>query len=264
MDQYLEVLQLDWEEPDGDFLRKISRHHQMYIPFENLGLHYGRKRDLQIEHVFDKVVGRGRGGFSFELNGLLYHLLVYMNFDATLLGGSHFYPRLKKFSPDIDHMIIGVRQDQQWWLVDVGSADGMVYPKVVQENFIQLDLNRYYTFAGTVEKEWILRKSNDTVNYHPVYKFLIKPRNFIEFFNKDQEFQSRGNLPFLPPKIISKLTKEGRIILTDLKLTYWRDQKVHTQRSRNRKGLPDQARAAFWGYQSHAGRFRPLRDDDSF
>ena len=69
--------------PTAETLRILHRQHMLTVPFENLDISLGRKIVLDPERFFDKIVGSGRGGFCYELNGAFASLLTAVVFAST-------------------------------------------------------------------------------------------------------------------------------------------------------------------------------------
>jgi hypothetical protein len=67
-------------------LTELQLHHMARVPFESLSLHYSRHRllSLEPEDLFQKMVGRGRGGYCMELNTFFGTVLRSLGF--TLIG----------------------------------------------------------------------------------------------------------------------------------------------------------------------------------
>lgn len=73
--------------PDRESLDRVIRAHITHIPFENLDAwDKGRTPELAVEALFDKMIVRRRGGWCFELNGLLHALLLELGFAAYGVG----------------------------------------------------------------------------------------------------------------------------------------------------------------------------------
>jgi arylamine N-acetyltransferase len=77
--------------PDAqlNYLKLLTKHQLVAIPFENLTLHYSWHRVISTDaqHVFDKIVKQpGRGGYCMENNTLLHVVLVSLGFDVYMLG----------------------------------------------------------------------------------------------------------------------------------------------------------------------------------
>jgi arylamine N-acetyltransferase len=77
--KYYQRLQLDPSmldtTPTIDKLQMIVETHLTHIPFENIAQHGGTGGLQDIEETEDRVLNRNRGGFCYELNGLLGEFL---------------------------------------------------------------------------------------------------------------------------------------------------------------------------------------------
>lgn len=73
---------------DRETLFQLHEAHFKTVPYENLDIFlYGKVADLDTESVYEKIVNNHRGGYCFELNGLL----------PNCCGGSVF--RCRNFLP---------------------------------------------------------------------------------------------------------------------------------------------------------------------
>ncbi len=61
--------------------------HLRAIPYENLDVQLGRPVTIGRDAVLDKVIGRGRGGWCYEMNGVLGWALEQLGFKITRLAG---------------------------------------------------------------------------------------------------------------------------------------------------------------------------------
>ncbi|WP_020115433.1 arylamine N-acetyltransferase family protein [Streptomyces bottropensis] len=106
--------------PTADVLRELHLRHLRAVPFENLSIHLGEEIVLEEKRLLDKVVGRRRGGFCYELNGLFGALLAALGFDVTLLA-ARVYDEQERLGIPYDHLALRVGTvDGGDWLVDVG------------------------------------------------------------------------------------------------------------------------------------------------
>lgn len=62
--------------PDLATLSVLQEAHLRQISFENLDVVVGRRVSMAPADVWDKLVGRGRGGYCFEQNSLLGDVLT--------------------------------------------------------------------------------------------------------------------------------------------------------------------------------------------
>lgn len=74
-------------------LESLQRAHVCHVPFENLAIvgdpiggDGGEGVSLDLPALYEKIVGRERGGFCFELNGLFGWLLADLGFDSERLA----------------------------------------------------------------------------------------------------------------------------------------------------------------------------------
>ena len=75
-------------EPNLQVLRDLMTAHTRSIPFENLDPLMGVPvDDLSPEALTDKLVHRRRGGYCYEQNGLMGHVLAEIGFRVRRLAG---------------------------------------------------------------------------------------------------------------------------------------------------------------------------------
>jgi len=107
--------------PDEQGLAALHRAQFFSIPFENLDIHLGRGVDTDPRAVFAKLVTRRRGGYCFELNGLLGAALTACGFDCRpLLARVHLAPPPSGRT----HLLNLVVLDGREWIVDAGFGGG--------------------------------------------------------------------------------------------------------------------------------------------
>ncbi|MBK3568064.1 arylamine N-acetyltransferase [Streptomyces sp. MBT62] len=125
--------------PTVDVLRELHLRHLQTVPFENLSIHLGEEIVLEEKRLLDKVVGAGRGGFCYELNGLFGALLTALGFDVALLS-ARVYGDGGRLGIPYDHLALWVRTvDGSVWLADVGFGTHSHYPLAFEERGEQAD-----------------------------------------------------------------------------------------------------------------------------
>ncbi|HLV15208.1 MAG TPA: arylamine N-acetyltransferase [Xanthomarina sp.] len=98
-------------------LKSIHHAQHITIPFENFDICLGRSIHLDPESIFQKLVKQQRGGYCFELNGLLLLALKSFGFEARpLLGRVHLTGEPSGRS----HQATLVTIEDKKWLVDAG------------------------------------------------------------------------------------------------------------------------------------------------
>jgi len=100
-----------------DDLETLHRAQAYSIPFENFDILLGRGVSLEPAAIVDKLVGHRRGGYCFELNGLLLLALEQIGFEARpLLARVH----LSGEPSGRGHMLLLVTLNGRQWIADVG------------------------------------------------------------------------------------------------------------------------------------------------
>ncbi len=112
--------------PDLDTLRRLHRGHALRIPYENLDVQLGRPVSLEPRDIFAKLVERRRGGWCFEMCGLLAWALEEIGFQVTRMAGA---VRRAQFGDTTvgNHLVLRVDLERPY-LADVGFGDGLVEP----------------------------------------------------------------------------------------------------------------------------------------
>lgn len=216
LEEYLDRLGISMEVPGLRFLKKIHKAHLFKVPFENLDIHYNKRIELNVKPIFEKVIRQKRGGFCYELNTLILHLLNQLGFKVYLASARVFQE--EGLSPEFDHMIIILEWEEDTYLVDVGFGKLFVEPKKIIANQPQLDYTTYYKFEQDVDGHWLLKRSKDNADYKPIYQFDLQPRELIEFLSRCDFHQESPNSHFKQTKLITQLFHEGRVTLTDREL----------------------------------------------
>ena len=70
-------------QPDLATLRAVHRAHHFAIPYENLDVQLKRPVVTDPAAAFDKIVTRRRGGWCYEMNGVLGWALAEIGFNVT-------------------------------------------------------------------------------------------------------------------------------------------------------------------------------------
>jgi N-hydroxyarylamine O-acetyltransferase len=107
-------------EPTLAVLHALSAAHTQSIPFENLDVLLGRPINLELPAIFRKLILDRRGGYCFEQNTLLLHVLTELGFRVTPLSARVRWQRPRDFIPPRTHVFLRVEIAGESWLADVG------------------------------------------------------------------------------------------------------------------------------------------------
>jgi N-hydroxyarylamine O-acetyltransferase len=106
--------------PTLETLESIHALHAEKIPFENLSPFLGEPVNLDPESLQQKLVKGGRGGWCFEQNLLLSHMLVELGFDVTRLAARVRWNVAAHVITARSHMLLLVKLGGRDYIADVG------------------------------------------------------------------------------------------------------------------------------------------------
>jgi N-hydroxyarylamine O-acetyltransferase len=116
--RYLDALGLEPAQPSLSFLTELTRAHVGTLPFGSIGPRLGDDLPLDPESLLDRIVVRGRGGYCFEQNGLMFEALRELGFDARIQLARVIHNR--DVHPGLTHRVTLVTVDGHDVVVDVG------------------------------------------------------------------------------------------------------------------------------------------------
>ncbi len=156
-------------------LRAVHRAHHFAIPYENLDVQLKRPVTTNPAAAFDKIVTRRRGGWCYEMNGLLGWALGEIGFKITrMMAGVR-----REQDGDIaisNHLILRVDLEDGPrsgpWMADVGFGDGPLDPYPIVAGPIQGGLFAY-RLEEMADGWW--RLHNHPAGGAPSFDFQISP-----------------------------------------------------------------------------------------
>jgi N-hydroxyarylamine O-acetyltransferase len=197
--------------PDIATLRGLHAAHLLAVPFENLDIHIGREIELCESRLYDKIVRGRRGGFCYELNGLLAWALREIGFSVELLSAG-VAKSSGGFGPEFDHLVLAVELEDRW-LADVGFGQGFREPLRLNDDGEQRQPGGVYRLSDSIL--WWL--SND--GWESQYRYSLLPRRLSEYEAMCRYHQTSPESHFTQKRLCSQATPEGRVTLTDRRLT---------------------------------------------
>ena len=111
---------------DLNTLINLQRQHLFSIPYENLDVQLGRLPDLDINRIYAKIVEQRRGGWCYEMNGMLQWALEQIGFDVMRISGGVL--RAERGDDALGNHLVLCVQLEEPWIVDVGLGDGPIGP----------------------------------------------------------------------------------------------------------------------------------------
>ena len=241
IERYLERIEVSGPlPPTVETLRRLQRAHMLHVPFESYDCALGRPVVVDPEVNFEKIVGRHRGGFCFELNGPFSRLLEALGFEVTLLSARPFtVGKEAEAEPDFSHLALMVPVDGERWLADVGFGDGSLEP-------LRLDppvKSAGATLGAAADSAPLFRInpgvgdqlwSKVQVAGHgdaESYLFSLVPRRIEDFAGMCRHYSTSPASWFVTSPVCSMATETGRITLFQHRRVITTENGVRTERA---------------------------------
>lgn len=204
---------------DVDTLNRIQLCHLLTVPYENFDILARADMPLSEAELFDKIVLRHRGGYCFELNGLLGALLRAIGF-----GVEDYFARFLKDEPAIPmrrHRVLVVTVGNERYLADVGVGVSIPRKPLKLEEGIQGDYDlKKEQFFG-----WVLYDRG-----RRLYSFTEEPQLNLDYEMAHFWCRFAAESPFIVSPMVAIRTPKGRITLDGDLFKIFTPQGVEQQR----------------------------------
>ncbi|NIP16629.1 MAG: acetyltransferase [Pseudomonadales bacterium] len=205
-------------------LAAIHRAHITAIPYENLEIQLGRENTLDESDIFAKIVERRRGGWCYEMNGLLTRALGEIGFSTRRVSGA--VGRDEMGSVVEGNHLVGLVDLDRTWVVDVGLADGPLEPFPLEarswrEGPLEFRLEQ-------LDSEW-WRFHNHVHGLARTFDFSTTPRTLFHFQDMCRFLQTDPSSPFVEFAIASRRRPSGFDALRDTTWFHVEDGRLEKQ-----------------------------------
>ena len=196
--------------PDLATLSAIHRAHQYATPFENLDVQLRRPVAIDREANYDKIVCRRRGGWCYEMNGVMGWALEQIGFEVMRVGAGVM--RMRAGDAQLgNHLCLLVRLEQPY-LVDVGFGGSLAEPLPLraserEDRPYRLGLSElgdgYWRFAE------IAHGDGDPFSFD----FLAAPADEALLARKCRFLQTDPASPFIQNLVVQRRTADTHVSL---------------------------------------------------
>jgi N-hydroxyarylamine O-acetyltransferase len=196
--------------PDLATLTELHRRHIRSIPYDALDVQLGRPVSLDPRDAFRKLVMGRRGGWCFEMNGLIAWILEGLGFQLMRVGAS------VERADDDDigtngHliMLVDVPGQPEPFVADVGFGEGPHEPyRLRAGSFVQTGAT--YRLTELPGGWW--RVICDTVEM-PYFDFRAQPADAAQMTEANLWLQREADSPFVRTAVVARGIDDGCMIL---------------------------------------------------
>ena len=204
--------------PTLETLQAIVLHHTQAIAFENLNPLLHRPVKLDPASLQQKLVQDGRGGYCFEQNGLLSHVLRKLGFQITTLMARVLWNMPEETITPRSHMLLWIEIDGQPYIADVGFGGSTPTSAIrfeldrVQETphglFRLAKLNDLFKLQTKIRDEW-----------KTLYRFDLQEQYLPDYEVANWYTSANPNSHFTSNVIAARPTPGRRYALRNTELT---------------------------------------------
>ena len=194
-----------------DVLSALVFAHQKSVPFENYDIcELQLPITLGIEHLFDKVVIRRRGGYCFELNAIFASLLTSLGFEVWPVLARIYRGTEGEQPMPPSHRVNLVCMDGQKYLTDVGFGGPMpAGALLLEEDTIQETRGVRYRFAKRPHHRWTLFRINDEEEVIPMIGFTEAPSEAVDFITPNYYTSTQPESMFVRTRLANIRFDDG-------------------------------------------------------
>ena len=196
---------------DIETVERMMRRHLFSVPFENLDVQAGKIVSLVPEDIVEKIVGRKRGGYCYEVNGLFAMALEALGIPYQFVAARPmFYPTRRPRT----HMALVLTLGDERWLCDLGFGSyGIRAPmrldaldiEIAQDDdtfMMTLGDDGFYVLRAKVDGQWTNQ-----------YAFDLSPQEWVDFVPANYLNSTHPEAIFVRMTVAVLMTEAGRKIL---------------------------------------------------
>lgn len=192
-------------------ITEIMRCQLFSVPFENLDVQAGKVVSLVPEDIVEKIIGRRRGGYCYEVNGLFAMALSAMQIRYQFVAARPmFYPTRRPKT----HMAVLLHLQGEAWLCDLGFGSyGIRAPMRLSamDAEIQQD-DDTFMLTKADNGEYLVRAKVDD-QWADQYAFDLSPWEWIDFAPANYLNSTHPDAIFVKKLLVVLHGSAGRKIL---------------------------------------------------
>ncbi|MFN3743621.1 MAG: arylamine N-acetyltransferase family protein [Hyphomicrobiaceae bacterium] len=225
---------------DFEALAAIHRAHLLSFTWEALDAFMGWPSSIDPQDAFAKMVARQRGGWCYEMNGLLGAALAALGFRVARLCGAVNRETLGDIVIG-NHLTLRVDLEQPY-LAEVGVADALIGPVPMKVGPIR---QRGFDFSITRSDDGWLRFRNHQLGLARSFDFQTNRRDEAAMLAMHHWLSEAPASPFTRSLALFRHTPEGYVALQNDRLRRITPGMVEEQRITSVDQFADTLTATF-------------------
>lgn len=199
---------------DRATLDHLIKAHLDRVAFENVDVLLDRPIHIDTDAVFAKVVGRNRGGYCFEINGLFGRLLLALGFRVTPLAARVRWGLPADAPLSItSHLLLRVDLDEGAVIADVGFGSANPTRSLPLQGRDGLGELPFRLLAPDATHDDYQLETFLNEAWVPVYRFDLQPQHWIDYVPRNWYTSTHPDSIFRQMLVAARTQGPGRLTL---------------------------------------------------
>lgn len=204
--------------PTLSTLRALHELHPVAIAFEAMDVLLGRGIDLDPAAIDAKLIGRKRGGYCHEHNGLFKRVLLTLGFEVENLIARVVWMVPPGTPLPRGHAALRVMVEGEPWLADVGFG-GCVPTAPLRMTTNEPQATGHESFRLLPSQDGFMLEALRGDTWLPMYELVDKPQLDADLAMMNWFTSTHPDSPFKRFLMAARTTPEARYGLRDNRLT---------------------------------------------
>ncbi len=190
------------------------------FPFENRAVLAKENYKVTKEELWRRLVKEQHGGLCYDLNGFLYIVLREAGFQVKLIRGTIYAGKQEEWALDRTHAAVLLSAEKGEYIVDIGFGINLaLQPIPLSGETVQSSVGSFRIKEEETEKGSHVLLMDKGEGWQIGYAFTLEESNAGDLDDMKDMIHSHEKSPFNKSLLASKLTPNGRMVMSDRHFT---------------------------------------------
>ncbi|MEC1288814.1 arylamine N-acetyltransferase [Bacillus mojavensis] len=189
-------------------------------PFENRAVLAKENYKVTKEELWRRLIKEQHGGLCYDLNGFLYYVLRDAGFHVKLIRGTVYAGKQEEWALEGTHAAVLLSAEKGDYIVDIGFGINLALePIPLSGETVQSPVGTFRIKEKATEMGTHLLLMDKGEGWQIGYAFTLNESDVRDLDMMKDMIHSHEKSPFNKSLLASKLTPNGRIVMSDRHLT---------------------------------------------
>ncbi|MCY7751343.1 arylamine N-acetyltransferase family protein [Bacillus inaquosorum] len=190
------------------------------FPFENRAVLANENYKVTKEELWRRLVKEQHGGLCYDLNGFLYFVLREAGFHVKLIRGTVYAGQQEEWALEGTHAAVFLSAEKGDYIVDIGFGINLaLQPIPLSGETVQSPVGSFRIKEEETEKGSHVLLMDKGEGWQIGYAFTLEESDAGDLDDMKDMIHSHEKSPFNKSLLASKLTPNGRMVMSDRHFT---------------------------------------------